>query len=436
MLKGNVHATGVPTEVRSPRDAVKILGPGLITGASDADPSGIGTYSQAGSQSGFGLLWTAVFTYPLMAAVQEMCGRIALQTGQGLGTVLRRRHPTWLVGILIAALGLANIFNVGADLGAIGAAIQMLTGGHVKELWVVAPVGVAILTAQMLLTYDRIASVLKWLTVVLFAYVITAFLSHPPLVKVLMATVVPHVEWNKDYLTNLVAIFGTTITPYLFFWQASAEVDAQRQEGETSERDRVGISTKRLRVARYDIFVGTFFAQIVMYAILLTSGSVLHGTKNGGSIQSADQAAAALTPFAGHFATVIFAVGIIGTGLLAVPVMSASATYAVREFFGFGGSLGMRPRYRPTFYLVLVGATIVGVLINYLGLNPIRALILAAGVNGVVAPALLVCIVIVAADRKIMRKRVSGKLSLTLTIIATAVMTVGAVALIVTMLTG
>lgn len=433
MLQGSSNESStVPTDIRGPRDALHILGPGLVTGASDADPSGIGTYSQAGSQAGYGLLWTALFTYPLMAAVQEMCGRIALQTGVGLGRVLTRKAPRWIVGILIASLVVANVFNVGADLGAVSAGVELLSRGHIARIWAVAPVGVGILLAIMFLTYERIANILKWLTLVLFAYLITAVLSHPQPLDVLTATVVPHLELNASFISNLIAIFGTTITPYLFFWQASAEVEEQREHGGTTKHHRIGVSAKRLRTARLDIFVGTLFAQIVMFAILLTAGTVLHA-HGGGEIQTADQAAKALEPLAGGGAFVLFSLGIIGTGLLAIPVMTASAVYAIREFFGFAGTLAMKPRYRPTFYTLFGVGILAAIALNYVGMNPIRALILAASINGLVAPAILGVITAVAADKKIMKERVSGRLSLGLCIAATLVMAAAAVAFLITL---
>ncbi|MFN2582184.1 MAG: NRAMP family divalent metal transporter, partial [Candidatus Dormibacteria bacterium] len=378
-------------------------------------------------------LWTALFTYPLMSAVQEMCGRIALQTGVGLGSVLTRKAPRWVVGLLIASLVVANVFNVGADLGAISAGIELLSQGHIARIVAVAPVGIGILLAITFLTYERIASTLKWLTLVLFAYVITMVLSHPNPLDVIRATFVPHIELSSDFISNLVAILGTTITPYLFFWQASSEVDAQREQGQTTKHARRGVSTKRLRTARMDIFVGTCFAQIVMFAILLTSGTVLHAS-GGGEIQTADQAAKALQPLAGGGAFILFSLGIIGTGLLAVPVMASSAVYAIREFSGFGGTLALKPRYRPTFYVILAIAIGAAILLNYVGLNPIRALILAASINGIVAPGMLVVITAVAADRRIMKERVSGRLSLTLCIAATVIMTVAAIAYFVTLI--
>ena len=410
---------------------LQLLGPGLITGASDDDPSGIGTYSQVGSQFGYGFLWTALFTFPLMAAVQELCGRIALQTGVGLGVSLRRKFPTWLVGSCILALLVANTINVGADLGAVAAGGSLLTHGAIGTIWLVVPAALLILGLQLFATYAVIFRTFKWLTLVLFAYVMTAFFAHPNALTVLRATVVPHVEVSTGFVTALVAVLGTTISPYLFFWQAASEVDEQKAAGRTSEAARRGVKLSELKAARLDIMIGMFFSNVVMYFIILTSAAVLH-VHGKTSIQTADQAAAALAPFAGPFAFVLFAVGLIGTGLLAIPILSGSAAYALKEFFHLPGSLASKPRYRPTFYLIIVLATLVGVALNFLHIDPIRALFLTAVINGLVAPPLLVLVVVLGSDRSVMRDHVSGPLSRTLTWSATAVMSVAAVALIIT----
>ncbi len=415
---------------------VHLLGPGLITGASDGDPSGIGTYSQVGSQFGYGLLWLALFTFPLMSAVQELCARIALQTGVGLGASLRRKFPRWLVGIAILGLLAANTFNVGADLGAVAAAGSLLSRGALHALWLVVPVALLIIGMQVFATYATIFKIFKWLTLALFAYVITAFFAHPPLLEVVRATVIPHVEFSKDFVVALVAVLGTTISPYLFFWQASSEVDELAQAGATNpERGRRGLRLSELRAARTDVVIGMAFSNLVMYFIILTSAAVLHAHGKTG-MQTADQAAAALAPLAGPFAFIVFSVGLIGAGLLAIPILTGSATYAVKEFFGFGGSLASKPQSRPTFYLVLTLATVAGVVMNFVHLDPIRALFIAAVINGVVAPPLLLLIVVLGADRKVMKRYVSGKVSLALTGIATASMAVAAITLFVTLFAG
>ncbi|HYM51563.1 MAG TPA: divalent metal cation transporter [Candidatus Limnocylindrales bacterium] len=412
---------------------LQLLGPGLITGASDDDPSGIGTYSQVGSQFGLGLLWTALFTFPLMSAVQELCARIALQTGVGLGVSLRRKFPSFIVAIAIGGLLIANTINVGADLGAVAAGGSLLTRGHLSGLWLVVPVAALIIGLQWVATYATIFKIFKWLTLALFAYVITAVFAHPSLAEVVKATLVPHIELSRDYVTALVAVLGTTISPYLFFWQASSEVDEMKAAGKMTESERRGVRRAELRAARVDIMIGMFFSQLVMYFIILTSGTVLH-THGRTGIQTADQAAAALAPLAGPFAFVVFAVGMIGAGLLAIPILTGSATYALTEFLGLKGSLAVRPRYRPTFYLILTLATVAGVLINALHLNPIAALFWTAVINGVVAPPLLFLIVLLGTDRAVMGSKASGPLSLTLTSIATAFMTVAATVMLWTML--
>ncbi|HEY8641821.1 MAG TPA: Nramp family divalent metal transporter [Candidatus Dormibacteraeota bacterium] len=417
---------------RGPMSFLQILGPGLITGASDDDPSGIGTYSQVGSQFGYSLLWTALFTFPLMAAMQELCARIALHTGVGLGISLRRKFPTALVGICILALFCANTINVGADLGAVAAGGSLLTRGAIPEIWLVVPVAVLILVMQLFVSYGTIFKTFKWLTLALFAYVLTGILVHPDVLAVLRASVVPHLEFNRDFITALVAIFGTTISPYLFFWQASSEVDEMRAAGKLTEAARRGVKTSELKAARFDILIGMLFSNVVMYFIILTAASVLHAHGKT-DVQTADQAAQALAPLAGPFAFVLFAGGMIGTGLLAIPILSGSAAYAVKEFFGIKGALSVKPWYRPTFYGVMALAVVAGVSLNLLRIDPIRALFITAVINGVVAPPLMILIVLLGSDRKVMGNKVSGRLSKGLTWIATVVMSVAAVALLVTL---
>ncbi|GAC1481174.1 MAG: Nramp family divalent metal transporter [Candidatus Dormibacteria bacterium] len=437
----DLAASGAPAAGRTTIDQAKgkgplgylqLLGPGLITGASDDDPSGIGTYSQVGSQFGFGLLWLALFTFPLMAAVQELCARIALQTGVGLGVSLRRKFPTWLVGLGILGLLAANTFNVGADLGAVAAGGELLSRGALHALWLVIPVALLIIGMQLFVSYGTVFKVFKWLTLALFAYIITAFFAHPVLLEVLKATFIPHVEFSRDFLMALVAVLGTTISPYLFFWQASSEVDELTAAGATSEAGRRGLKRSELHAARVDIMIGMAFSNVVMYFIILTSAAVLHahGKTN---VQTAQQAADALAPLAGPFAFIVFSIGIIGAGLLAIPILSGSACYAAKEFLGLRGNLASKPRYRPTFYLMLTLATVVGVVLNFVQLDPIRALFISAVINGVVAPPLLLLIVLLGADRTVMKNYVSGKLSLGLTGVATAFMALAAVGMFVTM---
>ncbi len=438
---GKVPATGGP-EVGEPAiesrprrlvSFLQILGPGLITGASDDDPSGIGTYSQVGSQFGFGMLWTALFTFPLMVAMQELCSRIALQTGVGLGTSLRRRFPVPLVGACILALALANTLNLGADLGAVAAGGSILSGDRIPPIYLVVPVAVAVLFLQLFATYQTIFRIFKWLTLVLFAYVLAGVLSRPPLLEVLRYTFIPHIELSAAFVTGLVAVLGTTISPYLFFWQASSEVDKMRAAGLRSEKERRGVEPKGLRAARVDIITGMLFAQVVTYFIILTSATVLHAHGKTG-IQTASQAAQALTPFAGRFASVLFAFGLIGTGLLAIPVLSGSAAYAIREFGGFRGDLSAKPRYRPTFYAVIALATVAGLAMNLVRIDIIKALFVSAVINGVVAVPLMVLVILLGSDRMVMKEHVSRPFGRAVTWVAAAVMGVAAVAMIATML--
>jgi NRAMP (natural resistance-associated macrophage protein)-like metal ion transporter len=412
---------------------LQFLGPGLITGASDDDPSGIGTYSQVGSQFGYGLLWLALFTFPLMSAVQELCARIALETGVGLGATLQRKFPRWLVGIAILGLLAANTFNVGADLGAVAAGGALLSHGSLRALWLVVPVAALIIVMQVFASYAMIFKIFKWLTLALFAYVVTAFFAHPPLLDVLKATFIPHVELSRDFVMALVAVLGTTISPYLFFWQASSEVDALAAAGATDpQRGRRGLTHAELRAARTDVLIGMAFSNLVMYFIILTSAAVLHAHGRT-DVQTADQAAAALAPLAGPFAFIVFSVGLIGAGLLAIPILTGSATYAIKEFLGLRGSLASKPQQRPTFYVILILATVVGVVMNFVHLDPIRALFISAVINGVVAPPLLLLIVLLGADVAVMKRYVSGRLSLALTGATTVFMAVAAITMFVTM---
>jgi NRAMP (natural resistance-associated macrophage protein)-like metal ion transporter len=415
-----------------PRGILHILGPGLVTGASDDDPSGIGTYSQAGSQFGFGTLWLAPLTFPLMVAVQEACARIALHTGVGLATSLRRKFPAWLVGACIVAVFAANTVNVGADLGAVAAAGGLLSRGHIQPAWLVVPVALLIGFLQLRLAYATIFRIFKFLTLALFAYVVTVIAVQPPLLEMLKATFVPHIEFSRAFLGIVVAILGTTISPYLFFWQASSEVEEMKASGARTESERRGVTTKELRAARVDVFVGMLFSQLVMYSIVLTAGTALHGSGHTG-IQSAQQAADALRPLAGPFAFVLFSAGMIGTGLLAIPVLTGSAAYAVKEFFGFRGSLLEKPSYRPTFYLLIIVAIIGGLLMNFLDIDPIKALVVTAIINGIVAPPILVLIALLARDREIMGERRSGRWSSGFVWLATILMGAAAIALVATL---
>ena len=335
-----------------------------------------------------------------------------------------------MLGLLIA-----NTINVGADLGAVAAGGELLSRGAIQAIWLIVPVALLIIGMQLFATYATIFRIFKWLTLALFAYAITAIFAHPPLVEVLRATLIPHLEPSKDFIMALVAVLGTTISPYLFFWQASSEVDELRAAGRTTEAGRRGLKLSELRAARADIMIGMAFSNLVMYFIILTSAAVLHAHGNA-QVQTASQAAAALAPLAGPFAFIVFAIGMIGSGLLAIPILSGSAAYALKEFLGLPGRLASKPKYRPTFYIMLAVATLIGVAMNFMRLDPIRALFITAVINGVVAPPLLALIVLLGADRRVMKSSVSGRLSLTLTWAATGLMSLAAIAMFATFLAG
>jgi NRAMP (natural resistance-associated macrophage protein)-like metal ion transporter len=313
-----------PTPNRGVQQFLRELGPGLITGAADDDPSGISTYSVAGASYGYATLWTALLSFPLMAAVQLMCARLGMVTGCGLASVIRTRYPRWILWFACALVIVANIFNIGADLAGMADAMQMITGIR-GYYW--TPFFAALITALLLWTsYRLMARVFKWLTMVLFAYVITAFLARPHWAAVVRATFIPHFEWTKNYIAVLVGILGTTISPYLFFWQASQEVEEDRNHGKTTVAQRRGSTNEELRVARTDVITGMLLSNVVMYFLILTTAATLnaHGMKN---IETAKQAAEALRPLAGKGAYWLFTLGIIGTGMLAVPVLAGSSAY-------------------------------------------------------------------------------------------------------------
>ncbi|MGE7041906.1 NRAMP family divalent metal transporter, partial [Staphylococcus hominis] len=408
---------------------MRILGPGITTGAADDDPSAIGTYAQAGATAGYGLLWTGLFTLPMMMSVQELAQRIALQTGVGLGAALRRKFPAWVVATAVALLAASNVIVIAADLQAVAAGIELLTHGFLRTSWLIAPVAAALVGFQLLGKYDTLVRTFKWLTLALFAYVGAAFLSHPQPLQVLSATFVPHIEFSSQFLLLLVAVLGTTLSPYLFFWQPAEEIDDQLTAGKLSVEERANVSQEQLQSARADTFIGMFFSQLVAYCIILSTAAVLH---NHGKtdIKTAADAAQALTPFAGQIASVLFAAGFIGTGLLAIPVLSTSTAYAINEVSSIPASLAARPKRQPTFYAIIVLATAIGVGINVLNVNVIQALVIASVLSGVAAVPLLVLMTLFGADPHHMGARTSRRLSRTLTWISTAAMAAASIALL------
>lgn len=407
------------------------LGPGIVTGAADDDPSGISTYSITGAAYGLGMLWTAVLTFPLMAAVQLMCARLALVRGEGLAGVIRRRYPRGVLWGACALLVVANVVNIGADLAGMAESLELVTGIH-HDLWLPV-IAVGIVAALVWWSYRRLARIFKYLTLVLFAYVATALLTRPDWPAVLAATFVPHIEWRADYLATVVGILGTTITPYMFFWQAAQEVEEERAHGRLSLAARRGASDAELAAARNDVLSGMGWAGVAMYFIILTTATTLHAAGRT-DIRTAQQAAEALRPLAGDAAYLLFALGIVGTGMLGVPVLAGSAAYAVTEALHWHGSLDDRPRVGRKFYGIVATAVLLGLVLDMLNISAVRALFYAAVVNGVLAPPLVVLITLLSGDRTVMGDRVSPPWVRALGWLTAGVMTAAAVAMGVTAL--
>ena len=407
----------------------KMLGPGLITGASDDDPSGIGTYAVAGASLGFATLWTALFTLPLMTAVQLMCARIGMVSGMGLASVLRKYYARNLLYLTVCGLVIANTINAGADIGAIAAAINLLIPIPIAAL--VLPVALIILVLQIWGSYRLITKTFKWLTLALFAYVGSALFASPNLLQVLSATFIPKISFDATFLATLVAIFGTTISPYLFFWQADQEVEEEISFGRETLAQRRGASEAEIKYAKWDVRIGMMFSNVVMYFVILSTAATLF-TSGHNSLASAADAAQALKPLAHGTASFLFAVGMIGSGFLAVPVLTACNGYAVTEALRRQHGLNLKIRNARMFYGVIIASTLIGALINFLGINPIRALFIAAVINGFLAPPLLVAILLIANNRQIMKDQVNGRLSNVLGATTTVVMFAAAVALVLT----
>ncbi len=415
------------------RRALSILGPGLITGASDDDPSGIGTYAQAGARAGYGTLWATVLMLPMMASVQYMCAKIGLVSGRGLAGVLREHYPRAVLYPAVLAMVVANTVNAGADIGAIAAAINLVL--PIPPLVLVVPVSTVLLLLQVYGSYGLIVRVFKWLTLALFAYIGAALFARPDAAGVLRGTLVPTVRLDPEFVALLVALLGTTISPYLFFWQASHEVEEEMSMGRRRLWQRQGASNTELRYALWDTLAGMALSEVVAYFIILATGATLfvHGHT---TITSATEAAQALRPIAGAASSLLLAVGLIGAGVLAVPVLTGAAAYGVSEAFGWPFGLDRKPSRAPQFYAVIVLATIVGMLINFLGINPMTALVVTAVINGLLAPPLLVLVMLVSNNRAVMGSRTNGRPLNVLGWATTALMAIAALALIVTSLAG
>jgi Mn2+/Fe2+ NRAMP family transporter len=389
------------------RQFLRRLGPGLITGASDDDPSGIGTYSQAGAQLGYGIGWTMLLTFPLMVAIQEISARIGRTTGQGIAGILCRHYSSWLLYPIVALLFLANAINIGADLGAMADAVKLLVGGA-NTAYVVA-LGALCVLVTVFMDYDRYVMVLKWMTLSLFAYLAALLAAGVDWRAALIGTVVPQVTWSGAFFTTLVAILGTTISPYLFFWQAAQEAEDQRAHRRNKPLMAAPKrAAKALQRIRADTLTGMALSNLIALAIILTTAATLH--KAGiTSVESSAQAAEALRPIAGNFAFVLFALGIVATGLLAVPVLAASAAYAIGEACRWPTGLSLKPKEASAFYATLTAATALGMALTLTPIDPMRALYWSAVINGVVAvPVMIVMMLITAQPRVMGRFTITG----------------------------
>lgn len=400
---------------------LKNLGPGVITGAADDDPAGIATYSLAGAQFGYQTLWTALLSFPLMAAVQETCGRIGLVTRKGLAQVTKENFPRPVVFIISLLLFAANTFNIGADLAGMGAAVRLLI--PLPELLVGLVLAVVMVFLIIKLEYDRIVQVFKWLTLALFAYIITFFLVKQNFGEIWKGTFLPTFSLDRNYILMLLALFGTSISPYLFFWQTS-------EEAETEKLEKEKVTRHSLRIEGEDTISGMFVSQLVMFFIISTAAATLFsaGINN---IGTAAQAAEALAPLAGPYAFWFFAAGIIGTGILAIPVLAGSAGYALAETFGFHEGLNKKFKQAPGFYIIIALSTLLGLGLNLLGISPIKYLFYSAVLNGLIAPIMIVLLLLIANNKKIMGNYRNGWLSNVLTIFTFLVMSIGAVAIFV-----
>jgi NRAMP (natural resistance-associated macrophage protein)-like metal ion transporter len=396
------------------------LGPGLVTGASDDDPSGIGTYSQVGAQFGFGMLWAMVLSYPLMVAIQEISARIGRVTGVGIAANLRKNYPKPLLYCVLFVVSVANVFNLGADIGAMGAAIKLVLPGNVSLFIVVF--GIGSLVGVLLVPYSTYEKYLKWLTISLFAYVGVVFFAHVSWYVVFRATFLPHIELTREYLTALIAVLGTTISPYLFFWQASQEVEEVRNHrGEKPLKRAPAQAQEQLGRIRTDTYLGMAFSNLVAFFIILTAAATLHA-HGITEISTSAQAAKALEPLAGRFAFLLFVCGIVGTGLLAVPVLAASACYGIGEACRWKTSLERKPREAIRFYAAITVATLIGLSLNFMHIDPVKALFWAAILNGVVAAPLMAVIMFMASSKKVMGQFVLPLHLRTMGWLATAVM--------------
>jgi NRAMP (natural resistance-associated macrophage protein)-like metal ion transporter len=399
------------------KNALRFLGPGLITGASDDDPSGIATYSQAGAGFGLGMLWLAIFQYPLITVIQEMCARIGLATGDGIAGIMRRKYSKKVLFPLVSLLLVANTINIGADIGTMAASVRLVFP-QIPIIVITISFAASILAAEILVPYEKYVRILKYLTLSLFTYVATALIVGGNAVQIFLSSVIPHVEFTKEYAMMFVAIFGTTISPYLFFWQASeeSEEDVAKHKIKEIGHGRPKISRKEVKIMRMDVAVGMAFSIMIMSSIIVTTAGSLHA-KGVTDISSAEEAAKALQPlvktfpYSGEIAEVIFALGIIGTGLLTIPVLAGSSAYAISDTLSWKQGLGKKFKQAKPFYLVIAVSTLIGLGINFMNIDPIKALIYTAVINGITAVPILFAILKIANDKKILEDKTNGPVS-------------------------
>jgi NRAMP (natural resistance-associated macrophage protein)-like metal ion transporter len=418
-------------EIKEGEDYIKKLGPGLITGAADDDPSGIATYSQSGAQFGTSLLWLSVWTLPLMITIQEMCARIALVTGNGLAANIKHSYRKEILYFLTIFLLIANLFNIGANLGAMATAFQLIAPGLSFTLLIII-IGIICLTLPIIIPYRKYARYLKWLVITLFSYIITGFIIQMDWINLFHHSIIPHITFSKSQILLITGILGTTISPYLFFWQTSQEVEEEIAEGKMTVHSRRGTNETEIKKMRKDIWTGMFLSNIVMFFIIAVCANTLfvNGINN---IDTASDAALALIPFAGSFATILFAIGIIGTGLLAVPVLASSTSYAISESFGWKEGLYRKFKKARAFYTIIISSIIIGVILNFIGIHPIKALIYSAITNGIIAPIVLVFIVQISSDHKIMGHYKNSRTKKIIGWATVAIMSVTAIAAIISL---
>ena len=405
----------------------KMLGPGLITGASDDDPSGITTYSQAGAQYGYSTLWTSPITFPLMASIQEMCARIGMATSQGLTSVLKQHYPKWVMYVMVLFSFPAIVMNIGADIAGMGA-VANLVFPKVDAAYFSVVFTIILLVCIVFFSYREIAAVLKFLVMVLLVYIIVPFLVHADVMEIITATCIPHIEFTKEYFGILVAILGTTISPYLFFWQTDMEVE-EMEERHKGHKKVIVPSSRAFHNMRTDVNIGMFFSNLVMYFIVLTAGAVL--AKNGiHKIETVEQAADALKPIAGDMAYYLFAIGVIGTGFLAIPVLTGALSYIFSEAFGWQKGLSKKFHEAKEFYIIIAISLILGLSLNYIGISPVNALLYSAILYGVTAPVIIAIILHICNNKQIMGTHTNRRRANILGGLTLVLMTLAALALL------